>query len=693
MLGAWLVEPTRNRIQRDAVVVLVRPKAMNVLATLAAWPGTVVTKETLLDAVWPGQPTSDSVLSRAVFELREALSDQAQEPRYIETVARRGYRLAAAVTEPDTVGQGSGEPTCQPAPPRTWWRRRSAWVAAALAMLAVGGWLGARHLFGPSPAAASRVGVLPFENLGEATDEFLAAGMADEISSRLAELRAVQVVACPRASARPAGGAIDEIGRRLRVDYLVAGTVRWDHRANRVRITPRVVRIADGSQVWVGAFDRDATDMLAVQGEIAASVGSRLPVAIQEHELTTLKNAPTASPDAYRAYLEGRWRSRRARSSSESLRVAARLQERATTLDPAFAEAWAELGRDHADIFHTGLDLEPEQCGQAASAIARAVELAPDRPQILLASALVSYWCDKDFEKALATLQEAKKLRADLSEVWEAEAWVQRRQGRWQESIAGFRAALDLSPQDPLLLRELGSTLALVRRYREALEVFEQAGACDPNNLAPLLSRAEVYWQLGDLPAARAVLSKVNHPDAADLRMMWTFQELLEGHTEAALGALGSTDDAAGEGVARAVDDSTLRGELLTLLGRHGEARAAYLRALRSAGVDEEGKSAAARVPREVGFILARLGRAEAARRHLDRLLASPDKNPDVLDRIYDREAAARLLVALGDHERAAALVADLLREPSSLTLQALALDPVWAPLRTDARFASLFRS
>ncbi|HPS77780.1 MAG TPA: hypothetical protein PLS53_06470, partial [Thermoanaerobaculaceae bacterium] len=84
---------------------------------------------------------------------------------------------------------------------------------------------------------------------------------------------------------------------------------------------------------------------------------------------------------------------------------------------------------------------------------------------------------------------------------------------------------------------------------------------------------------------------------------------------------------------------------------------------------------------------------AEAARRHLDRLLASPDKNPDVLDRIYDREAAARLLVALGDHERAAALVADLLREPSSLTLQALALDPVWAPLRTDARFASLFRS
>lgn len=695
MLGDWLVQPTRNRIERDRVVVLVRPKAMDVLAALAARPGTVVAKEALLDTVWPGQPTSDSVLSRAVFELREALSDQAQQPRYIETVARRGYRLAAAVTEigaaDDFPRPGPMELRPKPEPRRSWRWGRAPAAAVAGAALALSAWSGSSFLADHAATegvAASRVAVVPFENLGEASDEYLSAGMTEEISSRLAGLRAMQVVACSIGSGQLAARGVEEIGRRLQVDYVVSGAVRWDRRSNHIRITPRVVRVADGSQVWAETFDRDATDLLGVQGEIASAVAGRLPVVIQQHELATLQHAPTANEDAYRTYLEGRWYARRSRSSGEGLRLAVRLQERATGLDPAFADAWAELGRDHANLYHNGSDLEPEQCLQASSAVSRAVALSPKRPHVLLASALVSYWCAKDLEGALATLQETKRLRADLSEVWEAEAWVQRRQGRWQESIAGFKAALDLSPQDPLLLNELGTTLALVRRYQDALEAFGQASSCDPKNPTPLLGQVEVYWQIGDLPAARAVLMRTPHPDADMVRGKWAVQEMLEGCFEAALEKLGPAGNRDDGTVASAVAYSTLRGDLLTLLGRQPEAREAYLRALRSAGVDEDGGSASPRISREVGVVLARLGRIEAARRMAERLLDAHGKNSDAVERGFDREQAARVLVALGEHDRAAGLVAELLQEPSGLTPRLLALDPAWAPLRGHPRLA-----
>lgn len=696
-LGDWVVQPTRNRIERDRVVVLVRPKAMDVLAALAARPGAVVAKETLLDTVWPGQPTSDSVLSRAIFELREALSDQAQQPRYIETVARRGYRLAAAVTDldgnPDTPKPDAAEPRLELEPRRRWRPGLAPVAAAALVLLGLGAWSGSSPKADLSPVHATtvpRVAVLPFENLGEPSDEYLSVGMAEEISSRLAGLRAMQVVACSAESRRLTARGVEETGRRLRVDYVVSGAVRWDHRANRVRVTPRVVRIADGAQVWADTFDRDATDLLGVQGEIASSVGGRLPVVIQQHELATLQHAPTANPDAYRAYLEGRWHARRSRSSGEGLRLAVRLQERATGLDPAFAEAWAELGRDHANLYHLGSDLEPEQCRQASSAVATAVALAPRRPHVLLASALVSYWCDKDFDGALARLEETKRLRADLSEVWEAEAWVRRRQGRWQESIVGFKAALDLSPQDPLLLGELGSTLVLVRRYQDALAAFEQASSCDPDNPGPWLAQAEVHWQVGDLPAARAVLARTPHDDTDAVRSMWAIHEMLEGHPEAALERLGPAGSRDEGTVSSTVSYLALRGDILTQLGRQSEAREAYLRALRAAGMDADCRSASDNVSREVGTVLARLGRTEAARHMVERLVGAQGESPDAVNHCFDREQAARVLVALGEHDRAAGLVAELLQEPSALTPQLLALDPAWKPLRSHPRLAAL---
>lgn len=685
-LGEWVVHPTRNRLEKGGVGVVLRSKAMDVLAALATRPGEVVTRDALMEAVWPGSFAGDGVLCRAVFELREALGDSSHAPRYIETVARRGYRLAETVREPPAPCAAPAEqpPPAAPHPPGHSLQRRRLLVAAAtVAMLTLGALLATSHWrFSAAAGARSlpRVAVLPFENLGGADDEYLASGLAEEISGRLAGLRGLVVVPPTftlTAADRAAGTAA--LGRRLAADYLVTGGTRWDHATNRVRVTPRVVRVADDTQVWAEVLDRDTADLLQVQAEIAATVAGRLQVALQQSELATLRRAPTSNPEAYRAYLEGRWHTRRPRSSGEGLLLAVRLQERATALDPAFAEAWAELARDHADLYHVGGDLEPARCGSARAAARQAVALQPDAPSVHLASALICYWCDKDFDGALRELEQAKGLHADLGEVWEAEAWIRRRQGRWADAVASFRAALELNPRDPLVLTELGITLGLLRRYDEALDLLAAAATVEPDNPAPFIAAADIEQRRGDLAAARRALERAPHQDGLPLQVSWAVQATLERRIDAALAHLGGVglrgDASAGSSASLLV----MRGELLNLAGRTADASAAFQRALVAAGPEAVGGDQVTVISGEMTIALASLGRTDEARRLAGRILTTCSAGGDAVDCAFARGAAARALAIVGDRQQASELVAELVETPSGLTEPLLRLCPIWA--------------
>lgn len=685
-LGDWLAQPSRNRLERDGIPVVVRPKAMDVLAILASRPGEVVTRDALMDAVWPGSFAGDGVLCRAVYELREALGDSCHAPRYIETVARRGYRLAEPVREPPAPCATPAEqppPAAPPPPGHSLQRRRLLVAVAAAAMLTLGALLATSHWRSPATVQARslpRVAVLPFDNLGGADDEYLAAGLAEEISGRLAGLRGLVVVpptAALTVADRATGAAA--IGRRLAADYLVTGGTRWDHATNRVRVTPRVVRVADDTQIWAEVLDRDTADLLQVQAEIAATVAGRLQVALQQSELASLRRAPTSNPEAYRAYLEGRWHTRRPRTSGEGLLLAVRQQERATALDPAFAEAWAELARDHADLYHVGGDLEPSRCRAARAAARQAVTLQPDAPSVHLASALICYWCDKDFDSALRELDQAKGLHADLAEVWEAEAWIRRRQGRWADAVASFRAALELNPRDPLVLTELGVTLGLLRRYDEALDLLAAAGTVEPDNPAPAIAAAEIEQRRGDLAAARRALERAPHQDGLPVQVSWALQATLERRIDVALAHLGGVglggDASAGSSASLLV----MRGELLMLAGRTTEAADAFRRALATAGPEAVGGEQVTVLSGEMTIALASLGRKDEARRLAARILARCDAGGDAVDCGFARGAAARALAIVGDRQQARELVAELVETPSGLTEPLLRLCPIWA--------------
>ena len=275
-LGEWSVSPTLNQLARNGAVVHLRPKVMDVLVYLAEHGG-VVPKEEIIAAVWAKEFLAGTALSRAVFELREVLGDEAQQPRYIETIAKRGYRLIAPVVWEEQPSAPAGAAASPPA------KRGRLWIGigalAFLGLTAAAGmllWGRTTTLAGRSAAGEKKLVVLPFENLGPVDDEYLAAGITDEISGRLARVSGLSVIS--RTSAAQYARTTKttrQIAQELGVDYLLAGTIRWDKGgadAGRVRIIPRLIRVTDDTHLWADVYDRVIDDVLAVQADILGLV-------------------------------------------------------------------------------------------------------------------------------------------------------------------------------------------------------------------------------------------------------------------------------------------------------------------------------------------------------------------------------------------------------------------------------------
>jgi DNA-binding winged helix-turn-helix (wHTH) protein/TolB-like protein len=292
-LGEWLVRPSLNQLSRAGTVAHLRPKAMDVLVYLAARGGEVVPKDDVIKGIWAKQFLSDSALSRTVCELREALGDEAQGSTYIQTIPKRGYRLIAAVLQAEPALQ-PGEPPGEPAPdgvPGDVSRRRSVRAGLSALLLLLTAWM-MGHEARPSVRAVTpppkRVLVLPFENLGLARDDYLAAGITEEITGRLTAVRAFAVVSlggAPRLA--PLDRSTTQAAQEVGADYVLAGTVRWNRELSgrtRVRVTPRLVRVSDDTQVWAEVYDTDNEDILRVQSEIARSVVAGIGIALAEEQ-------------------------------------------------------------------------------------------------------------------------------------------------------------------------------------------------------------------------------------------------------------------------------------------------------------------------------------------------------------------------------------------------------------------------
>ncbi len=548
----------------------------------------------------------------------------------------------------------------------------------------------------PPVAAGNRIVVLPLENLGPVEDAYFAAGITDEITSRLASVSALQVISRTTALQYDrAAKTAQQIGADLGVDYLLDGTVRWSTGAgdqNRVRVTPQLTLAANDTQVWSARYDRVIDDIFAVQSEIAGEVIRQLDIALLEPELEALASNPTANIEAYQAYLRGMDYASRRESNPETWKLAVRMFSRATELDPQFALAYAELSEAHSLMYFWMIDRRPERREMAREAAEQALAIDPDLPEGHRALAYYYYHGHRDYEAALREFDIAARALPNDSHLLEGTAYIRRRQGRFAEAAANLEKALEIRPKSDWLAAELAETYTTMRRYEEADRYYQRAISLVPDQPAPYQARAQNYllWR-GDVAAARATLESVPRQDTTSSVLAWYLLEATGRNDQAALDRLNSNTKAKLIGI----ESISYPRDLLHALAyrRMAEPEAAETYFENARGMLERRLPEGSVNPRlriALGITYAGLGRGDDAIRAGLKAVAESPMSQDAFIGPRFVEHLAVIYVMAGDHEAALDRIEYLLSIPSELSVPLLRLDPRWDPLRELPRFKAL---
>ncbi len=701
-IGEWSICQAEGSLSSNGRSVRLEPRVMDLLAYLAAHRERVVSKEELMAAVWGGAFVEEGVLSQAVHSLRKVLGDDARQPRYVQTIPKRGYRLVAPV-----IPEGETEKGLPP--PASWTGVRvGSWgqlfflatitIAAAVFLWLAGERLGIDERDGKQvdPGAAAggtRIVVLPFENLGKPEHAFFADGLTEEITKDLASFPSLQVIS--RTSAMRYKGIrrpLSEIGRELRVDYVLEGTVRWAEGLggrSRVRITPQLIRVADDIHVWADAFEREMGDIFEVQAEISRRVISQLGITLMPRDKEKLRAHPTENLEAYQAYLRGLEFKNQPFYSEEDLRKAVPMFERAVKLDPSFADAWAELSQAHSYLaFNSGAS--PSQVEEARQAMERAIAIEPNMVSVRLAQIYFTYRCLGKFDAAHGQVVAAVGLFPNDAEVLQAFGLILRRRGRLVEAIDAFRHAFSLDPRTVRLVWSMAETARALRDYKQSDRYFAQAISLAPDE--------PVFWEgmalnrlawTDDLEQARAIIDDAPIPSHPKL-MPAAFQlDLYERHFQRALAMLDP--------------------EKMRQLAPQVQSRIATLAAVaRERSGDHRGALAAAEVnritleaqvvrfPREpfyLGYLavaLAQLGRKGEALSLAEEAVQQRRDDAFTGPRMLEIQAMVEMIV--GNRHKAINRLARLLMTPyqSPISAAELRLSPIWDPLRDDPEFKKL---
>jgi TolB-like protein/Tfp pilus assembly protein PilF len=544
-----------------------------------------------------------------------------------------------------------------------------------------------------------KIVVLPFENLGAPEDAYFAAGMTEEITSRLANVQGLGVIS--RTSAMEynrKGKTVKQIGSDLGVDYVLEGSVRWDRgagRESRVRITPQLIRVADDTHVWADRYERVIADVFAMQSEVAENAVKAMGVTLLPREQTALKELSTNDLEAYNLYLRGRELSSGGLDRSH-VEGALQMYQAAIDRDPRFAQALAGLAESHSLMYWLYRDRSPERLLKAKELAERAVELRPDLAETH--NALGSYFSrgPSDLPRALTEFATALKIQPNNSDALAAIGYVLRRQGHWADSAETLSKALELDPRNPTLVQGFAQTCVFARRYAEADRAFGLAIALSPKWRDPYLAKAwlQVQWR-GDLGKAQAIVEEGNRvaglaDDERFLPRLALRLALARRDDQEALRQLAAQPRRTIDGYNYYWPFTLFCGWVQRLAGQHDLAR----RFFDAARLELEQKVAQdpddARFHSSLGVAYAGLSRrveaVQEARLGCD--LMPPSK--DALRALPRIDDLAGVYTMVGQTAEAIAQLDDLLARSGDLTPHVLRLQPEWDPLRSDPRFQAL---
>src|SRR5258708_23797711 len=374
--GASECDYTAGEPGKDGVKVRLQEQPFQILTLLLKRPGEVVTREEVRQALWPGDTfvDFDVGLNSAVKRLRDALSDSADSPRFVETLPRRGYRFIAPLEAPPVSLPAAPQAPPRPAlPPRSRLRPwgGAAAVVAAVALVAglivTGTWPRLRGQLASTPIRS--LAVLPFENLtGDAEQDYFVDGMTDAVITDLAQVRALRVISRTSVTQyKLAKKALPRIAEELGVDAVVEGTV--SRSGDRVRVTAQLIQAATDRHLWAQGYERELRDVLGLQSEVAAAIAQAIQVKLQPEEKRRMTQAQApVQPEAYEAYLKGRfyWSKR---SAETSLKAVSYFHQ-AIEDDPSYAPAYSGLSDNDSAFDVHGLR-PPRECLPQAEAAAR----------------------------------------------------------------------------------------------------------------------------------------------------------------------------------------------------------------------------------------------------------------------------------------------------------------------------------
>jgi TolB-like protein/DNA-binding winged helix-turn-helix (wHTH) protein/tetratricopeptide (TPR) repeat protein len=491
-IGDWCVHASLDQITRDGKSVKLEPRAMGVLMCLAGHAGQVVTVDQLLDAVWKDVVVTPDSVYQAVGALRKALGDDSKEPTYIANVVRRGYRLVAPVTpwvEPRLIHSQNSASTSAAASPgspfplaagspkgrgRGRWRRSGAAITLVVGAVFLlghyGVWSGSRAPDVTTPELrAQSVAVMPFLDLSDTRDQqYFADGLTEELIERLTSVPRLHVVA--RSSSfyfKGKQATVTQIARTLGVSYLLEGSVR--KAGNGIRVTAHMVRGDDGYDLWSETYNRPLADIFNIQDEIAGAVVQVLKISVVPPESNV-----TSNPAAYTEFL--RALEHVDRGFASDYETADMQLHAALRLDPQFAGAWALLAAATVWKFDVRApNPTPEACAIAHGAADRALEFGPTISQTHRAKGIVLQSCDADLNGARAEFDRALQLQPDDPLLLMSQARLAAERGQADSSIEFARRATAVDPLNPWTFSSLGDVYLYSAHPMEAELAYRKA--------------------------------------------------------------------------------------------------------------------------------------------------------------------------------------------------------------------------
>ena len=537
------------------------------------------------------------------------------------------------------------------------------------------------------------IAVLPFENLSdEKENAYFADGIQDDILTNLAKIGDLKVIS--RTSVMPYRGSgvrnARDIGKALGVATLLEGSVR--RIGNRVRVNVQLINANNDEHIWAEDYDRDLTDVFAIQTDLAGRIASALQAKLSPNEKARLDHRPTQNPDAYLLFVQAHdYASQREMFNDTSLK-AEPLFEQAIKLDPNFALAFAGLSMVESWLYHTS-DPVAARREKARLNADEALRLQPDLPEGHLALGFSYYYGNRDYERALAEFEIARRGLPNESQAYLAIGSIQRRQGKWSESNANLEKAATLDPKNTNVLMNLCYSYMAQRDFEAANKTVDRLIATSPQSFEARALKGFIALQLkGDLGTAEKVFSSIpseSDPGLTTLARFWILR-LKRNFPEALQVLQQFHGEILHETSTAPAPKAYLEAEIYLFQGDEAKARTALEHArVVSEQLLREAPEDAARHGQH-GLILAALGQKQEAIAEGKRAVELLPESEDAFDGPQVTATLAQIYAWTGEFDEAFRPLDHLLVVPNGLTVPMLKLDPAWDALRKDPRFQAL---